>query len=152
MRRIGTIKHLIQDGGMTEVEDDVLNIVRRVHSISPRLTVYWNDYIDKFTITETSLDGSTERLVFHVTHLDERALVKLQAADHWNGREDPEHVLADDQDFVAALDAAQAVVDKEKDEAFREKQQELKEPFVAYSELDGRGIRAQILVPRSLDG
>jgi len=153
MRRIGTIKHLMQDGQLQVVDDDVLNIVRKIHAdFSERITVYWNDYIAKFTVTETSLDGSTERLIFNVKELDERVLDRLREADQWRGREDPHHMLPETEDFLAAFERSQAQLDEGKDEAFREKQQELKEEFVAYAELDGRGVRAQILVPRALDG
>lgn len=153
MRRIGTIKHLMQNGQLEVVADDVLNIVRKIHAdFSERITVYWNDYIGKFTITETSLDGSTERLIFNVKELDERVLDRLREADQWRGREDPEHILPEAIDFLSRVEKKQEANDAEKDETFREKQKELKEQFVAYAELDGQGIRAQILVPRSLDG
>ncbi len=150
MRRIGTIKHLMQDGQMQVVEDDVLNIVRKIQAdFSSRVTVYWNDYLSKFTLTETSLDGAEERLIFHVEVLDERVLDRLRNADHWRGREDPAHVLGDDEDIVARIDAAQALLDAEKDRKFHEKREELKEEFMALTETDGRGVRASILVPRS---
>jgi hypothetical protein len=153
MRKLGhSLKYLQHNGHLEIVADDVLNIVRRIHELSPRIAVYWNDYIDKFTLTETTLDGSTERLIFHVEELDERVLHRLLRYDMWHGREDPEHVVPDEEDFLAKIEKDQAVVDDQKDEDFREKRADLKERFTAYAEADGRGIRASVLIPKDPNG
>jgi hypothetical protein len=148
LRRIGTLSHVYENGQLQVVEDDVLNVVRKIRDeFSPRVSVYWNDHIQKFTLTETSLDGTEERLIFNVDLLDERVLDRLRHADQWRGREDPAYVLPDSEDFLARIEEAQEVLDAEKDRAFHEKREELKERYEAFAELDGRGVRAQILLP-----
>lgn len=150
MRRLGLLKHTYENGQMQVVDDDVLHIVSRIKEISDRLTVYWNDYIDQFTITETSLDGSTERLVFSVPLLDERVLDRLRLADQWRGREDPSHVLPEGEDFVSVVDASQEEIDREKITHQRGRRQEILEEYASYADVDGRGTRASVLIPRGV--
>lgn len=148
MRKLTTVKHCVQAGQVQVVEDDVLNIVRKVKDISSRLTVYWNDYLGKFTITETSLDGAEERLVFHTDKLDERVVDRLLRADQWQGREDPAHVLPDDDDFLSQIEEWEDEEQKAELKRAVEKGVSAGEAIGSYLELDGRGTRAQILVPR----
>ena len=150
MKRIGTLKHTYEQGHVQTVEDDVLNVVRKIRQISPRITVYWNDYLGVFTLTETSLGGDEERLIFNTPSLDERVIDRLLQADQWRGREDPSHVLPEGEDFVSVVDADQQRIDAEKDAATRERAAELNEALDAYLELDGRGVRASVRVPRVL--
>lgn len=152
MRRLGTLKTTYENGGLQTVDDDVLNIVRRIRDISDRVTVYWNDQKGCFTLTETSLDGSTERLVFEVAELDERVLTRLRGADHWQGNETPEHVRPDEEDYVSELDRAQAAIDAAIDVRAREEREEILHEVASYADLDGKGTRATILVPRGIDG
>lgn len=89
--------------GVVVVEDDVLNVVRDIKAISPRLQVFHNPQSDEFDIVESCLDGA-QRLVFSVEKLDGRVLHRLRSADHWHGEDLPHHVLEDDEDFVARVD------------------------------------------------
>jgi hypothetical protein len=147
MRRLGVLKHTYESGQMQTVEDDVLHIVSRMKSISDRLAVYWNDHIGQFTITETSLDGSTERLVFNVPQLDERVLDRLRSADQWNGREDPSHPTAEGHDWLAEVEEEEAAIDRLKTERQRDVMGGIIEEMASYSELDGRGTKASVLIP-----
>jgi hypothetical protein len=151
MQKIGRMKYVFEAGQMQVVEDDVLNIVRRVSELSPRLTVYWNEHIEQFTITETSLDGAEERLVMNVAQLDERVLDRLQVADQWRGNDVPSHVLPESEDFLSIFEAAEKKVDEEKDERIRDRVGEVIEPLASYMDLDGRGTKASILLPRGVD-
>jgi hypothetical protein len=90
--------------GVCVVEDDVQNVVRDIKSIDPRLIVYYNEQGNEFDIVERCLDGN-ERLVFTVDELDQRVPNRLRGIDHWGGRDDPNFILPDDEDFVAQVDA-----------------------------------------------
>jgi len=149
--QIHGIKTWIESGELKVVEDDVLFIVQRVREFSPRLTVFWNEYINEFTITETDLEG-TERLVFNTPCLDERVLDRLRMADQWRGRDDPDHVLPADTDWLADVERKEAEAEQLKDEVMREGIREFGEEYAHYMEYDGRGTKSSILVPRSLDG
>ena len=150
MQRIGTIKHVYEAGQMQVVEDDVLDIVRRVRLLSPRLSVYWNEHIRQFTITETSLDGAEERLVMNVAQLDERVLDRLQVADQWRGNETPEHILPEEEDWLSRVEADERLIEAAKTARERDRVGEVVEELASYQDLDGRGTRASILVPRSV--
>ena len=148
MQRIGSLKHVYENGQMQVVEDDVLNIVRKVRDLSPRLTVYWNEHIEQFTITETSLDGAEERLVLNCRVLDERVLDRLQVADQWRGNDVPSHILPEAEDFLTRVEGEEAQLDREKDERIRDRVGEVIEPLASYMDLDGRGTKASILIPK----
>jgi len=90
--------------GVVIVEDDVQNVVRDLKAVDDRIVVYHNPQTGHFDIIERCLDH-TERLVFSVAQLDQRAVDRLRGADHWHGRSDNAHVLGDDEDFVAQVDA-----------------------------------------------
>ena len=150
MRRLGTLKHTYERGQMQTVDDDVLHIVSRMREISDRLTVYWNDHIGQFTVTETSLDGSTERLVFNVSELDERVLQRLQNADQWRGREDPDHILPEAEDWLTRVESDEERIDREKLEHQRGTMREIILPLASYADLDGRGTKASVLIPKGV--
>lgn len=150
MRRLGVLKTKFEAGQLQTVDDDVLNIVRRVKEIDQRLDVYYDDAQDRFVFTETSLDGSTERLVFFADELDERCLDRLRAADHWHGNTTPEHVLGDDEDYLTDVEKAQARIDAAKDEQMKGERIEILDEVASYADLDGKGTRATILVPRGI--
>jgi hypothetical protein len=92
-----------------EVQDDVLDVVRRVKAISPRLVVYYNEQTDGFDIVEECLDG-TDRLVFSVGALDQRVIDRLLLADHWGGNEVPTHIRPDNEDYVTEIDRDNAAL------------------------------------------
>jgi hypothetical protein len=150
MQRIGAIKHVYENGQLQVVEDDVLHIVSRMRALSPRLAVYWNEHIGQFTITETTLDGSEERLVMNVAQLDERVLDRLQVADQWRGNDTPEHILPEDEDFLTRFEKMEEQIEKEKDELIRGRVSEVVAPLASYMGLDGRGTKASIWVPRDV--
>ena len=151
MRRIASLKYTLENGKMQVVEDDVLNIVRRVSEISSRLTVYWNDHIEEFTITETSIDGAEERLVFNVPELDERVLHRLLVADTWHGNDVPSHVVPETEDFLTRLEHEEDLIDKQKLERQRGVMSEIIAPMASYMDLDGRGTKASILIPKGVN-
>jgi hypothetical protein len=150
LRKIGTIANVYENGQMQVVEDDVLNIVRKLRDISTRLTVYWNDHINQFTITETSLDGAEERLVFNVPELDERVVDRILVADQWHGREDPTHILSENEDFLTAVESDEERIDREKTERERDIMGGVIEELASYADLDGRGTKASILIPKGV--
>ena len=150
MQKIGRMKYVFEDGQMKVVEDDVLNIVRKVKDISPRLAVYWNDHIGQFTITETSLDGAEERLVFNTAKLDERVIDRLLVADQWRGNDVPTHILPEGEDWLSMVETHEDRVDAEKDEHQRGRVSEVIAPLASYMDLDGRGTKASVLIPKGV--
>jgi hypothetical protein len=139
-------------GEMVQLEGDVLGIVQQVRDISPRVKIYWNDQAEHFDFTEVSIDGQSERLIFSVRELDQRAVSRLRMSDQWRGREDPEHVLPDDEDFLSVIDHDDAVEEKERKDKTRDKLYDAGERLAWALGEDRRGVQAQISVPRSVDG
>jgi len=139
-----------QRHGMVRVEDDVANVVRDVHEISPRIHVYWNEQTGNFDLVESCLDG-TDRLIFTVQHLDARVVDRLRMADQWRGRETPDHLLPEDEDFLTLMDAANTDAEKKRDDREKDQIRDAGERLAWALEEDGKGTHSQISVPRSLD-
>jgi hypothetical protein len=139
-------------GQMVELAGDVLRIVERVKEISPRLRIYYNEQTDEFDLTEVSLDGGIERLVFSVEELDARVISRLQVADQWQGREEPTHVLPDDEDFLSKIDADEALERAAIEARSKEKLHDAGERLAWSLGEDRRGVQASILVPRGVNG
>jgi hypothetical protein len=139
-------------GSMVQLEGDVLGVVQQVREISPRVKIYYNEQTDQFDFTEVSPDGSVERLIFSVAELDARAVSRLRLADQWRGREDPEHVLPDDEDFLSIIDRDDDLEKAEQKEKTRDKLYDAGERLAHSLGEDRRGVHASILVPRSADG
>lgn len=137
--------------GVVEVEDDVVNVVRDIREISPRIRVFYNEQRGNYDIVESCQDG-TDRLIFSVDSLDARVPLRLRQVDQWRGREDPEHLLPEEEDFLAKMDAAYDRMDAERQEENRDQINEVGEQLAWAGEQDRRGVGAQILVPRSIDG
>lgn len=150
MRKIGTIANVYENGQMQVVEDDVLNIVRKLRDISPRLTVYWNDHLNCFTLTETSIDGAEERLVFNVPELDERVVDRVLVADQWQGNDVPAHLKPEGEDWLTVVEADEERIDRDKTERERDRMGGIIEELASYGDLDGRGTKASILIPKGV--
>ena len=131
------------EGRIIELDGDVLGIVQQVHEISPRVHIYYNEQTGGFDFTETSLDGSSERLIFSVAELDQRAVSSLRMADQWRGREDPTHVLPPDEDFLSIIDRDNEATEKEKKEQERDKLYAVGERMAHALGEDRRGVDAE---------
>jgi hypothetical protein len=94
-----------QKHGVVLVEDDVASIVREIREIDPRIHVFWNEQTQRFDLVESCLDG-TDRLIFSTSELDARVPQRLRMGDSWLGG-NPSHVVPDDEDFLAAMEAEQ---------------------------------------------
>jgi hypothetical protein len=136
--------------GVVEVEDDVLNVVRDIHAISPRIHVFWNEQTGNYDLVESCLD-STDRLIFSVEHLDARVVNRLRLADQWRGREDPTHQLSEHEDWVSELDSDQEAEKAAVKEQQMEKVREAGERLAWALEEDGRGVSASISVPKEIN-
>lgn len=141
----------VEKGQMVEVDNHVTAVLSDIREISPRIRVFWNEQSGEFDLVEDCEDN-TQRLIFSVPELDARVVSRLKAADHWHGREDPTHVLAEDEDFLAKIDADNEALEAEKDEAHREKLRDAGERLAWAGEMDRRGVNASIRVPRGPDG
>ncbi len=73
------------------VENDVMDVVRRISEIDPNLSVHWNDDGEFFEIRELCKDGK-ERLVLTTQMLDQRLLdhLRLIGSPDWNVGEEME--------------------------------------------------------------
>lgn len=109
------------DGHLTLVEDDVLDVGRRLKEIHPSLRVYRNEqkhpehgWEGYFVIYELCEDGE-ERVVTTVKHLDARLIehFEMLASESW--------------DAVAEMDRMDDTAEKAKEDAFAEKVGEIGE-------------------------
>jgi hypothetical protein len=128
-RRAATkgMSYVQANGRLVTIENDVLDIKRRIEERWPRLSVYFDPDIPSFVVTEHCTDD-IERFVTEVPTLDERLIRRLEKADtHISGQEDP----------VAMLDAYNAEVDREKHSNFLEKIGEANERLLHALRKDG---------------
>lgn len=133
------------------VEDDVQNVVRDIKSIDSRLAVYYNEQVDGFDIVERCLDG-VERLVFSAKALDQRVVDRLRGADHWHGRTDNNHILGDDEDYAAQVDAHNEKMEQLGDAEFQDQIAYAGEAIAWALDIcrDRSSVGGSILVPRSI--
>jgi len=139
-----------QRHGVVAVEDDVQNVVRGIKAKSDRLHVFYNPQSEAFDIVESCLDG-TDRLVLSAPQLDNRILDRLHLADHWHGRDEPEHVLGDDEDFVAKLDADQQAIWAAQEQESKDKLRAAGERLARALDV-GVGVSSTISVSVDVDG
>jgi hypothetical protein len=129
----------------------VLNVVREVRELDPRISVYYNPQTDGFDLVESCLDG-TDRLIFSVEELDARVLHRLRGLDHWGGNETPERfVLSDDEDFAARVDADNEALKAEQQEQFRDQLGDAGERLAWAMDIAGPSVGGSIHVKRSVD-
>ena len=127
-----------QDGRQYTIETDVLDIVKQIKEIDPRLNVKYNELAGYFVITEMCLDG-VERRVTTTTALDQRVLEHLRkiGSDSWDvGRE---------------LDRADARFKATKDDEFNETMGENAE-HLAHALRKDLGVQNRIVVPGGING
>jgi hypothetical protein len=137
--------YLDRQHGAVEVTDDVANVVRDIHAISPRIHVFWNEQTDEFDLVEHCLD-ETHRLIFSVQSLDARVVNRLRIADQWHGREDPSHPLEEDGDFLSKIDEDDGREEAERNEEHLDRIREAGERLAWAGEMDRRGVGAQIRI------
>lgn len=101
-------------GELITIEDDVLDVARRLKEIHPSLHVYWNEQGEYFVIYELCDDGR-ERVVTTVKELDPRLIAHFEqlASESWN--------------VVAEIDRMDAQADRDKEHAFAERVGEIGE-------------------------
>jgi len=83
-------------GELITIDDDVLDVVRRLKEISPALNVRYNEHEQYFVIYELCTDGR-ERLVTTVKELDGRLIsyFEMLASESWDAVAEMERM--DDQ-------------------------------------------------------
>ena len=135
--------------GVVRVEDDVANVVRDIHEISPRIHVYYNEQTGNFDLVESCLDN-TERLIFSVVHLDARVVNRLRLADQWQGREDPAQALDENEDFLSLMDADEAAEKARVKEKGMDGVRDAGERLAWALEQDRRGVGASISVSKEI--
>jgi hypothetical protein len=99
---------------LVHIEDDVLDVVRRLREIHPGLNVRWNPHQEYFTIYELCVDGR-ERIVTNVTELDPRLIehFEMLASESW--------------DAVAEMDRMDDQAERDKEYALAERTGEIGE-------------------------
>jgi hypothetical protein len=102
------------NGKLITIEDDVLDIARRLKAIHPSLHLYWNEQGEYFVIYELCEDGR-ERLVTTVKELDSRLIehFEMLASESW--------------DPVAEMDRMDDAAEAAKKDAFAERVGEIGE-------------------------
>jgi hypothetical protein len=103
-----------RDGRRVLIEEDVLDVARRLQAIDPSLALHWNENGNYFVLTETDAAG-TERMVLTAQELDDRLLARVQQIMH------PSY------DYAAELDRQDRQADRERDHRFAEQTGEVGE-------------------------
>lgn len=106
-----------RDGRRVLIEDDVLDIAKRLQEIDDSLKLLWNEYGEYFVVAEVvqTPDGPEERLVTTAQDLDERLLQRVEKITH------PSY------DFAKEVDRIDKEAEKEKDHRFHEETGEVGE-------------------------
>lgn len=129
--------------GFMTLEDDVLGIVSQVRQLyDGKVTVELDDHNGKFHFVEHT-DG-TDRLIFTVDELDQRALDRLVTADSQSrGYEDP---------YLAA-ERAQDEAQAHQDDEYKEHINQAGEELLFHLQREGRApfLTKQVFVPKDLD-
>lgn len=102
-----------RDGRRVLIDDDVLDIARRLKEIDPRLGLEWNENGNFFAITEQTPDGV--KLVTTATELDPRLIERVREIAH------PSY------DYAGELERKDRAGDRARDHAFHEQVGELGE-------------------------
>lgn len=102
------------NGELVTIEDDVLDVARRLKEIHPSLHVYWNEQGEYFVIYELCGDGR-ERLVTTVKELDPRLIAHF------------EMLASESYDAVREMDKMDDQADRDKKAAFEERVGEIGE-------------------------
>lgn len=145
------MKSWVENGRMVTIQDDVQGVVRQVREISgDRVKIFWNQQANEYDLVEM-MEGR-QSLVFSVKELDARVLTRLREADHWHGRNDPEHVRSDEDDFISQIEGLEEQDKADLAEMNREAIHDVGERLAWALEADGRGTKASISIPRSLNG
>jgi len=101
-------------GALVTIENDVLDVVRRLKEIDPHLGVYWNEVGEYFVIYEMCDDGA-ERLVTTVKELDPKLISYFERLAH------------ESWDVVAEMEKMDDLAEKDKKYRFAERVGEIGE-------------------------
>lgn len=89
------------------VEDDVLDVARRIKEIDSSLSLQFNERGEFFVVVQTLQDGE-EKLVLTAQELDERVLHRLK------------HITHQSYDFTAEVERMDKQAEKDADDRFHE--------------------------------
>lgn len=141
-----------QRHGVQVVEDDVLDVVKRIKQLSDgRVRIYYNEQGDEFDLVETCLDG-TDRLVFSCATLDQRTVDRFVNADQW-GADTPDRgmIKPEGSDFLDELDAYNEALEKAIRDGFRDRLGDVGERLARTMDI-GVGINSSIHVKKDIRG
>ena len=123
-------------GELITIDDDVLDVVRRLKEISPTLNVRYNEQQEYFVIYELCVDGR-ERLVTTVKELDPRLIhyFEMLASESW--------------DAVAEMEKMDQQAEKDKKHRFAERVGAIGERlhFALRKDME---VKDQIYLPRGV--
>ena len=103
-----------RDGRRVTITEDVGDVARRLHDISPKLILQWNEYGKYFVVIERAENGD-ERLVFTAQECDDRIVKRA------------EQITSPSYDFLAEVEQMDRQAEKEKDHKFSEQVGEVAE-------------------------
>jgi hypothetical protein len=97
-----------RDGRRFLIEDDVLDVARRIKEIDDSLSLQFNERGEFFVVVQTLADGE-EKLVTTAQELDERLIHRLK------------HITHQSYDYVAEMDRIDKQAEKDSEHRFSEK-------------------------------
>ena len=124
-----------RDGRSVVIEDDVLDIARRIKEIDPSLLLRWNELGEYFVVAQ--IIGDEEKLVTTTTELDERLIHRLK------------HIAHASYDVGKEAERIDKQADKEAEHRFRERVGEAGE-VAAHALRKDLQDQTRIIVPKGV--
>ena len=103
-----------RDGRRVTITEDVGDVARRLHEISPKLVLIWNEKGGHFTVAERDINGD-ERLVFTAQECDDRIVKRAEL------------ITSEHYDYLGELDKLDKAAERARDHAFSEQTGEIAE-------------------------
>lgn len=119
---------------IVHVAEDVLDVVRQLKEISPRLGVWWNEGGDYYTVYEKREDGG-ERSVLTTTTLDSRVVERVRK------------IGSEGYDVAKEIDRIDKAADRAREHTFTEQMGEVGEKLFHAFRSD-LAVKDSIVVPR----
>jgi hypothetical protein len=128
-----------QNGRRYLIEDDVLDVARRIKEIDDSLSLQFNERGEFFVVVQTvdTPTGPEEKLVLTAQELDERVLHRVK------------HITHQSYDYVAEMDQMDAQAKRDEDHAFHEKTGEAGE-VAAHALRKDLGLKGKAFVPEDV--
>lgn len=128
-----------RNGRKIMVGGDVLEIVKQIQEIDPRLNVYWNESGEHYVITERLENGSEGMVTTIPSDGLNSALVEYLR-----------FLGSNQNDYIGNAEAKDRQADKEKDWALEERAGEMGERMAHQIRKDDVEVNAKAFIPKSI--